>query len=104
MKQLILTIMIKKKIYYLMKKINVENNKVQQKHKIAKPRKRKIDEMDIDKRNSKSEVEEIAILKDDKGERKIIKLYNLNKKTDNLKNIQKYKEEEFTDLEKKSKK
>ena len=49
MKQLILTIMIKKKIYYLMKKINVENNKVQQKHKIAKPRKRKIDEMDIDK-------------------------------------------------------
>lgn len=104
MKQLILTIMIKKKIYYLMKKINVENNKVQQKHKIAKPRKRKIDEMDIDKQNSKSEVEEIAILKDDKGERKIIKLYNLNKKTDNLKNIQKYKEEEFTDLEKKSKK
>ena len=102
MKQLILTIMIKKKIYYLMKKINVENNKVQQKHKIAKPRKRKIDEMDIDKQNSKSEVEEIAILKDDKGERKIIKLYNLNK--DNLKNIQKYKEEEFTDLEKKSKK
>lgn len=104
MKQLILTIMIKKKIYYLMKKINVENNKVQQKHKIAKPRKRKKDEMDIDKQNSKSEVEEIAILKDDKGERKIIKLYNLNKKTDNLKNIQKYKEEEFTDLEKKSKK
>lgn len=104
MKQLILTIMIKKKIYYLMKKINVENNKVQQKHKIAKPRKRKIDEMDIDKQNSKSEVEEIAILKDDKGERKIIKLYNLNKKTDNLKNIQKYKEEEFTDLKKKSKK
>ena len=104
MKQLILTIMIKKKIYYLMKKINVENDKVQQKHKIAKPRKRKIDEMDIDKQNSKSEVEEIAILKDDKGERKIIKLYNLNKKTDNLKNIQKYKEEEFTDLEKKSKK
>lgn len=104
MKQLILTIMIKKKIYYLMKKINVENNKVQQKHKIAKPRKRKIDEMDIDKQNSKSEVEEKAILKDDKGERKIIKLYNLNKKTDNLKNIQKYKEEEFTDLEKKSKK
>ena len=104
MKQLILTIMIKKKIYYLMKKINVENDKVQQKHKIAKPRKRKKDEMDIDKQNSKSEVEEIAILKDDKGERKIIKLYNLNKKTDNLKNIQKYKEEEFTDLEKKSKK
>jgi len=33
--------------------------------------------MDIDKRNSKSEIEEI-ILKDAKGERKIIKLSNLN--------------------------
>ena len=33
--------------------------------------------MDIDKRNSKSEIEEI-ILKDSKGERKIIKLSNLN--------------------------